>query len=823
MNDAYLPGAMVLGHSLKDKGAKAPLVAFVLVDRLSSDTITELRTVYDEIAPIQEIRNQNPANLYLMNRADLVSSFTKIELWRQTQYKRIVYLDADMVALRAPNELLTLDTKFAAVPDIGWPDCFNSGMMVLNPNMADYYSLYALAQRGISFDGADQGLFNMHFREWDRLSFVFNCTPSGHYQYVPAYRHFSSNIAVVHFIGKDKPWTLGRDNKLNTGVYGELLGMWWSVYDRHYRPKTVTYYDAQTFDSTKKVQDYVRGEEPLYVVGYSSQHPAAGPAPQPQHEYHYPPEQHYHQEHRPHDDGHQHWLQPQHEHQHTHQQYQDQKQPYHGHHQQEQHHHREGHQYPPSEHTGQIPQPPEIQVHSQSGQTTSTELPLGDAPTPKATSDFRPVPTVEQRRFSAPHVEWDPARAPPPAHSKPEAANFPTTIYDMSSETTLFQPPAQYPEAPKDMWYQVPEKVPEPAKPKPIFPWETRAPKPTRVFPQPRQPSPQPPPPSEPAPEGPGELSTPSATTDVTGLTEESVPTPPPPAPIDLWAAFQQRTNAWDEMPEIERYVQSISQPRKGKIQVLYNTLGQRSPRNVSGTTTPTERDRRRPSIRLTDFPTKDERPSLPVTPAPIRRPTFWGEEKDEEGTLPTAEGVPKQEDWVRRFSHYPQPEFPASHPPSHEVHRVLYWRCQYCGKQNPITKLEQLQLMQSEALLSPTGPRELADVAELPTRKMPESSTREEMEKAVISHISPTKVPKAPKPILKPPHFELGQEVVGSAEDSTRDVHQDKDSFEPSSEIVQSVQEKETSIDPLSRPAADEEEVTPEPEPRAVVVPTTA
>ena len=47
-------------------------------------------------------------------------------------------------------------------------------------------------------------------------------------------------------------------------------------------------------------------------------------------------------------------------------------------------------------------------------------------------------------------------RASPPANSNPEASNFPTTTYDMSSETTLFQPPASYPEAPKDMWYQVP-------------------------------------------------------------------------------------------------------------------------------------------------------------------------------------------------------------------------------------------------------------------------------------------------------------------------------------------------------------------------------
>ena len=212
-----------------------------------------------------------------MDRPDLISAFTKIELWRQTQYKRIVYLDADMVVLRAPNELLKLPTNFAAVPDIGWPDCFNSGMMVLNPNMGEYYALLALAQRGISFDGADQGLLNMHFREWERLSFAYNCTPSGNYQYVPAYRHFQSSINAVHFIGKDKPWTLGRENRFNGGVYGELLGRWWAVYDAHYRVQsTAAYYSGQSFSARKKVQDYVKGEEYAFAPDHSNSQTQAG-------------------------------------------------------------------------------------------------------------------------------------------------------------------------------------------------------------------------------------------------------------------------------------------------------------------------------------------------------------------------------------------------------------------------------------------------------------------------------------------------------------------------------------------------------------------
>ena len=285
-----------------------------------------VQTVYDDIISVKRIVNKQPANLYVMNRPDLISTFTKIELFRQTQYSRIVYFDADVVCLRAPNELLTMDTQFAAVPDIGWPDCFNSGMMVLNPNMGDYYSLLALAQRGISFDGADQGLLNMHFRDWERLSFTYNCTPSGNYQYVPAYRHFQSSINAVHFIGRDKPWTLGRENRFNQGVYGELLGRWWAVYDKHYHPQATTYVSADSLRGPKRVQDYVAGEETIYLPESAKAPPVVVHAPSE-----------------------------------------------------------------PTEENAQM------------------ERPMGDAPSP-ATQVINPTSTAEQRRFSAPFVDWDPSR-----------------------------------------------------------------------------------------------------------------------------------------------------------------------------------------------------------------------------------------------------------------------------------------------------------------------------------------------------------------------------------------------------------------------------
>ena len=241
MSDSYLPGAAVLAHSLRDAGTAYKLAVLVTLETLSADTITQLKLLYDYLIPVERIRTPNPANLYLMGRPDLTFAFTKIALWRQTQFRKIVYLDADVVALRALDELFAIDAPFAAAPDIGWPDAFNSGVMVITPDMGEYWALQTMAATGDSFDGADQGLLNQYFehRPWQRLKFTYNCTPNAEYQWEPAYRYYKRDISAVHFIGKNKPWS--GQHPGGSGVYGELLARWWAVHNRHLnRPNTAS-------------------------------------------------------------------------------------------------------------------------------------------------------------------------------------------------------------------------------------------------------------------------------------------------------------------------------------------------------------------------------------------------------------------------------------------------------------------------------------------------------------------------------------------------------------------------------------------------------
>ncbi|KAK0719620.1 hypothetical protein B0H67DRAFT_158073 [Lasiosphaeris hirsuta] len=718
-----------------------------------------------------------------MNRPDLHSAFTKINLWRQTQFRKIVYLDADVLAYRAPDELFDLPHAFSAAPDIGWPDIFNTGVMVLTPNLGEYYALKAMADRGISFDGADQGLLNMHFRNiWNRLSFAYNVTPSAHYQYVPAYKHFQSSINLVHFIGSEKPWLQGRDKSIGDTPFDEIAGRWWAVYDRYYRreatratisqpertasqgsraqpappgPELVQYFvkgeyqpkpryasvgeSPRSWSGTSHGQQYQSAPTSLHVEQQHQHYPQlAYSSAQPEHQHHAshdlqaPPDEsvYHHHEHahdQGHDNGHDHGNHHQDDHRPHNNEYRDQhhdqhREPPHDQHHEAYHHHEQ-------------PQP----GSSEQAQEHHHWAPQSHGSQPEHKSEpYQPPATLS----------WDAQRQPPPPDSKPEAENFPQTHYEMSSDPTPFVPPERYPTPPRGMWYEVPKEAPAPPREKPraIFPWESHQPRPSRVFPyQERPPSPV----TETTDVASGEHnasveSWPQAEPSTIGsstVEPRSEPqTPPTPVihvPSDPWSSFP-RSNAWDEVPEINRYVDAIQKNRK--------------PRSQGPGMTPTGLGLIEPSwwkrgSRVTDFPSEDDRPSLPVTPAPIRRPKFWGggpglglEGEDDGERLPAAEGVPAQSDWVCVHGQRWTPADCLC-----DLTNVLRYH------KDPLAQLQKLAKQQSELLLRRLGESgTLGEDAigtegkEIPSRPLPSGS--EDIKSPTYVASSPAVV--SPKPV---------------------------------------------------------------------------
>ncbi|CAO0800128.1 unnamed protein product [Mucor circinelloides] len=241
--DSYAAGALVLAHRLRDLGSSKEIVC--LVTSNISSRVQDILSNICTLVQVDTLRSSDYENLKLLGRPELDITFTKIQLWKLTQYKKIVFLDADTYPLQNIDQLFERPS-FSAAPDAGWPDCFNSGVFVTEPNDAIYHGLCQLAVDKGSFDGGDQGLLNSFFNTWpsspeNRLPFTFNTTPTSQYGYAPAQNEFGQNISVVHFIGENKPWKYqrfadGRVLPLGNTWEGtkHMIQAWWNTWDTYY-------------------------------------------------------------------------------------------------------------------------------------------------------------------------------------------------------------------------------------------------------------------------------------------------------------------------------------------------------------------------------------------------------------------------------------------------------------------------------------------------------------------------------------------------------------------------------------------------------------
>ncbi|KAJ3292135.1 glycogenin glucosyltransferase [Rhizoclosmatium sp. JEL0117] len=274
-SDGYVRGACAMAHSIRKTESSAQVIALVPPSLLSRGALATLYRVFDRIVYVPLFTNKNnKENLQLLGRPELDITYTKLHVFSpqfMEGFEKVAFIDADAFATRNVDSLfeyLQDGIMFAAAPDVGWPDIFNSGVFVARPNQQVYDALMWHAEYGTgSFDGGDQGLLNRFFSSWAgfpstaqpeipsdssapappycppelkraaRLPFTFNVTPSAVYTYLPAVKEFKSNMSVIHFAGHVKPWDQYRFsdgtvwNRSMSDDTAELHNAWWRVYD----------------------------------------------------------------------------------------------------------------------------------------------------------------------------------------------------------------------------------------------------------------------------------------------------------------------------------------------------------------------------------------------------------------------------------------------------------------------------------------------------------------------------------------------------------------------------------------------------------------
>lgn len=243
-NDSYAVGVLVLAHSLKAAKTTRPLVVMV-TDQVSPAMREKLSEVTCLVHQVNVMDSEDTAHLALLARPELGITFTKLHCWTLTDFSKCVFLDADTLVIQNCDELFERE-ELSAAPDVGWPDCFNSGVFVFSPSLETYSKLLNFAVTEGSFDGGDQGLLNSYFSDWAtkdisrRLPFIYNMTASAAYTYKPAYSKFGKDVRIVHFIGATKPWQVAHRANFQSSVASEHVDLWWDILSRDVMPRLST-------------------------------------------------------------------------------------------------------------------------------------------------------------------------------------------------------------------------------------------------------------------------------------------------------------------------------------------------------------------------------------------------------------------------------------------------------------------------------------------------------------------------------------------------------------------------------------------------------
>ena len=227
-SDQYLIGLQVLHQTIRFSGGTRRFAAMV-TPAVSEDVSRRLEDGGVLVVPVAYI--ENPHGRLASTRKWFSSTYTKLNVFGLTQFRQVIYLDADMIILRNIDELFHRPLGalgLAAVPE--HMSTFNSGLLVLRPSRTVFESMLGEIHRLPSYDGGDQGFLNSFFHLWydspaaNRLPIVFNVVQNFAHD-EPTWRMITPDARVVHFCGQHemKPWS---QNNSFSNLVAPFIWIW---------------------------------------------------------------------------------------------------------------------------------------------------------------------------------------------------------------------------------------------------------------------------------------------------------------------------------------------------------------------------------------------------------------------------------------------------------------------------------------------------------------------------------------------------------------------------------------------------------------------
>ncbi|XP_052179785.1 inositol phosphorylceramide glucuronosyltransferase 1 isoform X2 [Diospyros lotus] len=218
--DEFLLGVRVLGKSIRDTGSTKDMVVLVS-DGVSEFSKKLLQADGWNVEPISLLANPNQ-----VRPQRFWGVYTKLKIFNMTNYKKVVYLDADTIVVKSIEDLFKCG-KFCA--NLKHSERLNSGVMVLEPSQTVFNDMMTKVKTLHSYTGGDQGFLNSYYAgfanahvfepdlpkevlnsravpEMERLSTLYNADV-GLYMLANKWMVDEDQLRVIHYtLGPLKPW-----------------------------------------------------------------------------------------------------------------------------------------------------------------------------------------------------------------------------------------------------------------------------------------------------------------------------------------------------------------------------------------------------------------------------------------------------------------------------------------------------------------------------------------------------------------------------------------------------------------------------------------
>lgn len=218
--DEFLLGVRVLGKSIRDTGSTKDIVALVS-DGVSDYAKKLLKADGWIVEMITLLANPNQ-----VRPTRFWGVYTKLKIFNMTNYKKVVYLDADTIVVKSIEDLFKCG-KFCA--NLKHSERLNSGVMVVEPSETVFNDMMSKVTTTPSYTGGDQGFLNSYYTgfanahvfepnlsadviksrpvpEMERLSTLYNADV-GLYMLANKWMVNENELCVIHYtLGPLKPW-----------------------------------------------------------------------------------------------------------------------------------------------------------------------------------------------------------------------------------------------------------------------------------------------------------------------------------------------------------------------------------------------------------------------------------------------------------------------------------------------------------------------------------------------------------------------------------------------------------------------------------------